>query len=657
MAGSASLGYPIYDDGMNWTSLLSRQFGGGAATWDANSSATAVSPLSGVFAGGTAMQVTQSGTPGMSVLVNAGYCAVAHLTQGHGAYIFGTLSQETLTVAANSSGQTRIDLVLARVYDTANSSSYCDVEIVAGTPGAGQAATPGTSLLLATVSVASGASSILNANITDKRLFTAAPGGILPASAAAAPPAAPGQVIYDTSTGTLERLASSVTSTLTWSMPGTYSWTVPAGCLPPRLRGGAGGGSGGGSDGTDNTSASGGSGAEYSEEPGWEGLTEGDELVIVVPAGGPASPADEAVGTAGGDMTISLGATVIVHAHGGQCGVTSGGQTVPGGTGSSNTIHFDGGAGGAGDSANAGGGGGGGGSGGPGSAGLPGGTGSSPNGGRGARAVPGGGPGGGGGGDDGGGQGPSYGPGGGGGGNSGTGAEGYAGAAADGWASITFTVQPAALTAFATAETELSTVDTSTGSSGSSGLTPGDPASPYGWGIGYGSASTSGPYDFFADDTVTPQVQAQFTADGATDFAIDAKWGMAVPEAAVDASSPTVASGQCRIIIMIDGTVLDTVYLRCAASGGVTYPGGAGSFTYYTSAQNGTTPSAGTHTATLAVETANTDWESHWSGAHVGNLASVGTSGAFGSVPSYYTTALTAENCYLRVSGISAAAI
>src|SRR5581483_10569207 len=131
---------PMYADGMTWTSLLSRQIEGGVATWDANASAAAVNPVSGVFAGGNAMKVTQAASPAMSVLVNAGYCAVAHLTQGHGVYVFGTVAQETLTVSANSSGQTRIDLVLARVYDTANSSSYCDVEIVAGTPGAGQPA-------------------------------------------------------------------------------------------------------------------------------------------------------------------------------------------------------------------------------------------------------------------------------------------------------------------------------------------------------------------------------------------------------------------------------------------------------------------------------------------------------------------------------------
>jgi hypothetical protein len=649
MASSVSLGYPLYDDGMSWSSLLSRQFEGGAAVWDANASATAVNPMSGVFPGpGSPLGVTQAASPAMSVLVNAGYCAVAHLTQGHGAYIFGQLSQGTLTVAANSSGQTRIDLVLARVYDLGNSSSYCDIEIVEGTPGAGQAATPGTSLLLATVTVASGATSITNGSITDKRAYTAAPGGILPAATGAAPPAVAGQVVYDTSTGALQRATSPDTYTMTWTEPGTYSWFVPADCLPPRLQAWASGSAGGGYDGTDNVSASGGPAGEYAEEPGWEGLTEGQELVITVPAGGNPSGTSEANQTAGADATITLGADVIVHAHAGGIGVNTSGQTVPGGTGSTNTIHNDGGAGGAGESTGAGGGGGG--SGGPGAPGQPGGTGDYPRGGRGASAVPDGGPGGQGGGDFGNGQAPAYGPGGGGGGGSGM--DNGGGGGADGQAAITWTIQPSSLTALASADSEISDVDTSTGTPGSSGLYAGDTASSYGWGIGFGSAS-GGDYD----GNIETVIQVQFDADGQTDFQLDAKWGMTVPEAALHSGTSSVTRGQCQLIIAIDYNILDTICLRCATSGGVAYPADAGSWTYYTSSARGTTPASGTHTAMFALQTFNTH-AGNYSGAHVGNLASTGTSAAaFGSVPSYFTSALTAENCYLRVAGILASAI
>ncbi len=669
MASSVNLGYPAYCDGMQWTSLLQRSFVGGVAVWDSNASAAAVNPLGGVVHGPSKpLAVSQLGTPGMGVLVNAGYAAVPHLTQGHGVYIFGLLSQGTLTVASNSSGQTRIDLVLACVYDLGNGSSYCDVEIYEGTPGAGQPATPGTSVLLATVSVASGATSITTSSITDKRTFTVAAGGVLPASTAAAPPVTPGQIVYNTSTGTLQRAASATTYSQTWAEPGTYSWFMPANALPPRFEAWAAGGGGGGYDGSDNDSASGAGGAEYAEEPGVEGLVEGNEIVIVVGAGGAASGISAALQTAGGDTTFALGASTLVHAHGGSAGVNTSGQSVPGGTGSANTIHFNGGAGGPGQSGKTGAGGGGGGSGGPGSAGMAGQEGDNPFGGQGAEAVPGGGPGGDGGGYFGDGQAPPTGPGGGGGGSSG--ASNTSGPGDPGQATITWTVQPATLTALASAGTEISGVDTSTGTAGSSGLTAGS-GSGYGWGIGYGSATYSGGGGgggFFgfgggggssgdADGQAVPQIQVQFEADGSTDFQLDAKWGMVVPEAAADSSSPSIATGRCRIIVMIDSAVIDSVWLMCGASGGVTTPGDAGSFTVYTSSAQGTTPAAGTHTATLAIETSRT-LSGQLSGAHIGNLASTGTSSdAFGSVPSYFTTALTAENCYLRVAGILASAL
>ena len=49
VGASVALGYPLWCDGMEWTALLSRQYAGGAAVWDANTSATAVNPLGGVF--------------------------------------------------------------------------------------------------------------------------------------------------------------------------------------------------------------------------------------------------------------------------------------------------------------------------------------------------------------------------------------------------------------------------------------------------------------------------------------------------------------------------------------------------------------------------------------------------------------------------------
>lgn len=665
MASFAALGPPLWTDGMNWTSLLSRQFAGGVAIWDSNASLTAVSPLGGVFHGpGSPLLTTAQVSPAMSVLVNAGYVAVPHPTAQHGVYLFGLQDQATLTIAANGTASARYDLIVARVYDTGTSGSYCDIEVVEGTAGDGQPATPAASFLLSVVEVPSEATSVTSGDITDKRSFTCAPGGILATSTADAPPLADGQVVWNTSLSLLQRLASPITFTQTWSIPGTYSWPVPDDTIQVTPSVTAGSAAGGGTDGS-NVGAGGAGGAEWAGSP--PVIAPSGTATIVVGAGGaPSGPGEDTPG-AGNVSSFTLGDLSIV-ANPGQPG-QAGGTPGLGGTGSTAPLHNDGGDGGQGVSGlDAGGGGGS--SGGPGSAGQPGGLGSPRGiGGYGAPAVPGGGPGGQGGNYGGDGYAPATAPGGGGGGTSGSGNS--SGAGADGAVTLTWVVQPAALTpVFSTdsGEDDLAVVGTSTGTAGSSGLTAGS-GSSYGWGIGYGSTiySGGGYFGFFgyeggsgfdADGQTVPEIQVIFDADGQTDFQFDLKWGLAVPEAAVDAASPSISKGQCRIVLQLDGKTLDMVYLTCSASGGVTYPGDGGCFTYYTSGQLGTTPSSGTHTATLAVETQNT-LSGQLSGAHVGDLASVGTSSHpfGGALPSWFTSALTAENCSLRVAGILAASI
>jgi hypothetical protein len=652
MASSASLGYAIWTDGMQWTSLLQRQLDGGAAVWDTGASATAVSPLGGVFAGpGKPLSVSQQASPNMSVLVNAGYCAVAHPTQGHGTYLFGLLAQSTITIAANTSGSARVDIIVARVYDEGSSGSYCDVEVIEGTPSAGQPATPTASILLAAVAVANGASSIGTANITDKRTFTVAPGGVLPATAATAPILGPssGQLIWNTSEMILQRATAPVYFTQPYTVAGTYTFVAPfTGTISVANTGAAGGAS---QTTNGKTDGSGGAG-EYAANPAYA-VIEGDSYTVVVGAGG--NGGYDGAGPASGTASTFDGTGVV--ANPGQGGVAStGGGTGAGGTGSTAPIHYDGG-----DGASVSsdppalGGAGGGGAAGPGGPGNPGSAPSGEFGAPGGAGSPGGGDGGQGGfagqsGADG------MAPGGGGGmAGDGSGSILDGGNGADGQVILSWVVTPSELSALAAGDTSMSAVDTSTATSGSSGLNSGS-GSSYGWGIGYG-ATTDNPYywggggsGFDADGQTVQQLQTTLVGDGQTDFSIDAKWGIVVPEAAVDSASPSISSGQCRVIIMLDETVLDTVYLRCAASGGVTQPGDGGSFSYYTSAILGTTPSAGPHTVSLAIQTERT-LSGSLSGAHVGDLASVGTSThPFGSVPSYFTTALTAENCSVRVA-------
>ena len=132
------------------------------------------------------------------------------------------------------------------------------------------------------------------------------------------------------------------------------------------------------------------------------------------------------------------------------------------------------------------------------------------------------------------------------------------------------------------------------------------------------------------------------------------KWGIVIPDAGAALDAPNIPNGRCLLVVSIDGTTIDRVWLNCSAWGGATFAGDAGSFTAWTSSKNGTTPSRGAHTATLSIQTVNTTSGTH-SGAHIGDLASVGAA-PFGAaaLPAPYLATLVAEQSYLRVTGISA---
>jgi hypothetical protein len=162
----------------------------GSRVLDVGSSA-AVQVPGGVFPGLGAMGVSASS--GLSVTVNAGYCCVPSPTAGNGGYIFGCLQSQTLTLAAADPSNPRIDLIVARVYDTGNSAGYCDVEVVPGTAAASPSAPalPSAAIALATVQVPGGAVALAAGAVTDQRSYVVAPGGVLPITSTAAAPASP----------------------------------------------------------------------------------------------------------------------------------------------------------------------------------------------------------------------------------------------------------------------------------------------------------------------------------------------------------------------------------------------------------------------------------------------------------------------------------
>jgi hypothetical protein len=164
---------------------------------------------------GSAMLVTQSGSPAMNVSVASGICWVPG-TEGSQQGTYACLNQSATTVAVTASHGSlpRIDLIVARVYDTAYSGvlDAWALEVVTGTAAASPVAptAPNNSLLLAQLNIAAASTQVLNANITDRRIFVST-GYILCTSTVR--PAVPvaGMVILESDTGKMLRYTSSAT--------------------------------------------------------------------------------------------------------------------------------------------------------------------------------------------------------------------------------------------------------------------------------------------------------------------------------------------------------------------------------------------------------------------------------------------------------------
>ena len=124
---------------------------------------------------GTAeLEVTQSGTPAMTVAVAVGHGWVNGTTSTtQGTYKTYNDAPVTLTITTANATLPRIDKVCLTIRDAAyaGASNDCILQVIAGTAAASPTApaTPASSLVLATVAVAAAATTIVNANITDTR--------------------------------------------------------------------------------------------------------------------------------------------------------------------------------------------------------------------------------------------------------------------------------------------------------------------------------------------------------------------------------------------------------------------------------------------------------------------------------------------------------
>jgi hypothetical protein len=159
----------------------------------------------GVYPGGGALAVTPAS--GLNITVAAGYCCVPNSASPlQGGYVTGLMTSATFTLNAADPALPRIDLVCVTINDLGTSASSAVVQSLTGIPAASPVAPslPDNSLALATVTVVAGAATLTTGAVTDQRVYTVTPGGILPiASAAAAPAVPPSQFMIDLSSGAL----------------------------------------------------------------------------------------------------------------------------------------------------------------------------------------------------------------------------------------------------------------------------------------------------------------------------------------------------------------------------------------------------------------------------------------------------------------------
>lgn len=130
------------------------------------------------------MSVAERGAgANMSVDIAGGSCWIAGDTNTATQPVYRLRNTGTLNVAisSNSSGLTRVDLVVARIRDSvfAGGSDSGAIEIVEGTPGSGAPTAPDSTLVLAEVTVVNGESAINTGDISDQRVAATVGGGTL----------------------------------------------------------------------------------------------------------------------------------------------------------------------------------------------------------------------------------------------------------------------------------------------------------------------------------------------------------------------------------------------------------------------------------------------------------------------------------------------
>lgn len=306
----------------------------------------------------TDIAITQSVTPGMSVVASSGG---GYVTRPGNDLLFGVYAVRndgnyTKTITASHATLTRIDLIVLRVYDAqyAGASNLADIEVIPGTPAGSPVAPtmPDAAIELARVTVAGGATSIVNANISTAnrqyaRLQNKLTSGLEVASAPQSTLTAyQGQQVFVPGSGM--QLFDGTNWVETWSVNrmsdtqvflASGTWTKPAHLLGIRVRvlgaGGAGGGSAATGAGQMSCGAGGGAGA-YSEAY-FDASALGSTVTVTVGTGGVAVTGAD--GGAGG--ASSFGAFLTAGGGGGgttAAATTSNAGITPGAAGAQGTV-------------------------------------------------------------------------------------------------------------------------------------------------------------------------------------------------------------------------------------------------------------------------------------------------------------------------------
>jgi hypothetical protein len=171
--------------------------------------AAALTGRGGVSRMGSSLAVQPQGSPNMTVNVLSGHVFIpGSESVSQGVYSCTNTSTVVLAIATAHASLPRIDIVVAKVQDSAFSGATdaWSLVVVTGTAAASPVAptAPANSITLAQISVGAGVTSITGGNIADTRFYVAATGGIIPCTSTLRPSTSVvpiGQFIYETDTG------------------------------------------------------------------------------------------------------------------------------------------------------------------------------------------------------------------------------------------------------------------------------------------------------------------------------------------------------------------------------------------------------------------------------------------------------------------------